>query len=63
VIAAALPVLLNVAITLRFRLTQPELIGLGSSAGLIAGFAALFLMIHTGRKAWLKESPGAGRQS
>ncbi len=55
VIAAAIPLLLNVALTLRLHSQRPELIGLGSSVGLLAGFAALFAMAHTGRERWLRQ--------
>ncbi len=55
VIAAAIPLLLNVALTLRLHSQRPELIGLGSSVGLLAGFAALFAMAHTGRARWLRQ--------
>ena len=54
-IAAFIPISLNVAITyfLRVsgRLKDPALLGLGASIGLLAGFAALFVMIHIGRNA------------
>jgi putative peptidoglycan lipid II flippase len=50
VIAAMIPVLLNVSLTLRIHSQRPELIGLGSSFGLFAGFAALFAMAHMGRR-------------
>jgi len=53
VIAAMIPLLLNVAITLWLRSFRPEWIGLGASVGLIAGFAVLFAMAHTGRPRWL----------
>jgi putative peptidoglycan lipid II flippase len=55
VIAAAIPLLVNVALTLRIHSHRPELIGLGSSVGLLAGFAALFAMAHMGRRRWLKQ--------
>jgi len=55
VIAAMIPLLLNVALTLRLHSQRPELIGLGSSVGLLAGFAALFAMAHMGRERWLKQ--------
>jgi putative peptidoglycan lipid II flippase len=55
VIAAAIPLLLNVALTLRVHSQRPELIGLGSSVGLLAGFLALFAMAHMGRERWLKQ--------
>jgi putative peptidoglycan lipid II flippase len=53
VVAAAIPLLLNVTLTLRMHSHRPELIGFGSSVGLFAGFAALFAMAHTGRRRWL----------
>jgi putative peptidoglycan lipid II flippase len=52
VIAAAIPVLLNVTITVRLQSKQPELLGLGSTIGLLAGAGALFLMAHASRKKW-----------
>jgi putative peptidoglycan lipid II flippase len=53
VIAAFLPVLVNATLTLRLGLSQPELLGVGASAGALAGFAVLFLMVHWNRKRWL----------
>lgn len=54
-IAAFIPITLNVAITsfLRAsgRLRDPAFLGLGASIGLLAGFAALFVMIHIRRNA------------
>jgi peptidoglycan biosynthesis protein MviN/MurJ (putative lipid II flippase) len=55
VIASTIPLLLNVTLTLRIHSHRPELIGLGSSVGLLAGFAALFAMAHTERRRWLKQ--------
>ena len=55
VIAGLLPVLLNIAITLRVGPFHPALLGLGSSVGLLAGFVALFVMAHVSRKRWLKQ--------
>ena len=52
VIAAAIPVLLNVTITMRLQSWRPELIGLGATLGLLAGSAALFIMAHVSRKKW-----------
>jgi len=53
--AAFIPIALNLAITsvlyAQGRLTDPAVLGLGASVGLIAGFAALFAMIHIRRKA------------
>ncbi|MGO9010401.1 MAG: murein biosynthesis integral membrane protein MurJ [Bryobacteraceae bacterium] len=57
VLAAIVPLLLNVAITLRLRSFRPEWIGLGASIGLMAGFVVLFTIAHTGRRRWLE--PGA----
>ena len=55
VIAAFIPITVNLAITsiLRAegRLTSPVTLGLGASIGLLAGFAALFAMIHLRRQA------------
>jgi putative peptidoglycan lipid II flippase len=55
VIAAAIPLLVNITLTLKLQSQRPELIGLGSSVGLFAGFAVLFTMAHTGRQRWLKQ--------
>jgi hypothetical protein len=52
VIAAAIPMLLNVTITLRIRSMRPELIGLGASVGFLAGAVALIAMAHVSRKNW-----------
>jgi putative peptidoglycan lipid II flippase len=52
VIAAAIPLLLNVAITLHLRSTRPELLGVGATLGLLAGAGALFVMAHVSRKRW-----------
>ena len=52
VIAAAIPLLLNVAITLHLRSTRPELLGIGATLGLLAGAGALFVMAHVSRKRW-----------
>jgi putative peptidoglycan lipid II flippase len=55
VIAAFIPVIINVAITLRIGPYEPEYLGLGASVGLICGFAVLFAMAHTSRKRWLQQ--------
>jgi putative peptidoglycan lipid II flippase len=55
VIAALIVVLLNVTLTLRIHSFQPKWIGLGASVGLLAGFAALFLMAHASRGRWLAQ--------
>jgi putative peptidoglycan lipid II flippase len=49
VIAAWIPVLLNVAITFRTGSSRPELIGLGATVGTLAGFAVLFILMHASR--------------
>ena len=56
VLAALLPLLVNVIFTLRLGSFQPEWIGAGASLGLLAGFAALFSMLRLCRKRWLEES-------
>ncbi|HEY2015248.1 MAG TPA: lipid II flippase MurJ [Bryobacteraceae bacterium] len=55
VIAAVIPVFLNVMFTLRVRSFQPQLVGAGSSIGLMAGFVVLFLMMQANRKRWLAQ--------
>jgi len=55
VIAAMIPLALNVGLTLRLHSQRPELIGMGSSVGLLAGFLALFAMAHMGREKWLQQ--------
>jgi putative peptidoglycan lipid II flippase len=52
VIATGIPVLINVAFTLRVHPARPEWIGLGSSMGLAAGFLTLFAILNTARKSW-----------
>jgi putative peptidoglycan lipid II flippase len=54
VIAAWIPVVVNVALTLWMHSFQPELIGLGASVGLLTGFLVLFAMAHTNRKMFLE---------
>lgn len=53
VIAAMVPISFNVALTLWMRPLAPQWIGVGSSAGLMLGFAVLFAMAHVNRKRWL----------
>jgi putative peptidoglycan lipid II flippase len=61
VLCAAIPVLVNVALTIRLHAAaDPERLGVGSSAGLLAAFLLLFAMLHTGRKRWVAPSPAAG---
>jgi putative peptidoglycan lipid II flippase len=55
VLAAAIPVLSNVAITLSLPTGRPELLGLGATAGVTAGFLTLFAMAHMGRQRWLEQ--------
>lgn len=55
VLAAFVPVLLNAVITMRVGPSHPEYLGLGSSIGLMAGFALLFAMAHTSRRRWLDQ--------
>lgn len=55
VIAAAIPVLANLAITLSMPAGRPELLGVGATAGVTAGFLALFAMAHMGRRRWLEK--------
>jgi putative peptidoglycan lipid II flippase len=50
VVAAAVPILLNVTLTLRWNSPRPEWIGLGATIGLMAGFATLFVMAHVSRQ-------------
>ena len=55
VLAAVIPILLNVSLTLRFGLSQPEWIGVGASLGTLAGFAALFSLVMANRRRWLTQ--------
>jgi putative peptidoglycan lipid II flippase len=55
VIAALVPVIVNVAITMQVGPYHPEYLGLGASVGLISGFAVLFVTAHTSRKRWLQQ--------
>jgi putative peptidoglycan lipid II flippase len=56
--ASFIPVLVNVALTLWLHSLQPQLIGLGASAGLMAGFLALFVAAHASRKRWMAVNSG-----
>jgi putative peptidoglycan lipid II flippase len=56
VVAAVIPVLCNVILTLRMRSARPEWIGLGASVGLMVGFAVLFVMVHLHRGRWLDKA-------
>jgi putative peptidoglycan lipid II flippase len=55
VAAALIPVTVNVAITLWMHAWQPELVGVGSSVGLLTGFVALFVLSRTNRRRWLAQ--------
>ena len=52
-LAAWIPVVFNVVLTLWVHSYNPHLIGLGSTLGLLLGFAALFVMTHTNRRRWV----------
>jgi len=56
VCAAAIPVLVNVALTLWLHSAKPQLIGLGASVGLMVGFLVLFGAAHASRKRWMAAS-------
>jgi len=49
VIAALIPVVLNVGITLKMHSLRPELLGVGASAGFLAGFAILLISTRSRR--------------
>jgi putative peptidoglycan lipid II flippase len=51
--AALIPVVVNVAVTLGLASSKPQLIGVGATVGLMTGFAVLFGMMHSTRKSWL----------
>ncbi|MGA2146930.1 MAG: lipid II flippase MurJ [Bryobacteraceae bacterium] len=55
VLASVIPLLVNVSLTLRLGLSQPQYLGAGASAGLLAGCLALFAMTHLSRR---RESGG-----
>ena len=50
VLAAAIPVLTNVLLTLRWYSSRAELLGLPASLGLMAGFLVLFVLMHANRE-------------
>lgn len=56
VVAAFIPVLVNVTLTLRFGWSQPHWIGVGASLGTLAGFLVLSLTALAYRKRWLPAS-------
>jgi len=49
VLAALIPVMVNVAVTLWMRSSRPELLGVGASIGLLIGFAVLFFAMRADR--------------
>ena len=53
VIAAGVPLAVNVTITLWLNSRQPVWIGVGASAGLFLGFVVLLAMAHLNRKRWV----------
>jgi hypothetical protein len=53
VIAALIPPLFNVTLTLWIHSHQPQWIGVGASLGLLAGFATLFVVTRVNRQRWL----------
>jgi len=55
VIAAWVPVMFNATLTLWLHSYRPQLIGLGASLGLLAGFLVLFAIAHTNRRRWLEQ--------
>jgi putative peptidoglycan lipid II flippase len=52
-LAAWIPLMFNVALTLWMHSFRPEWIGLGSSLGLAIGCAVLFLVVRANRKRWV----------
>jgi len=50
VIAAWIPVLLNMTITFKLGSTRPELLGVGATVGTLAGFGVIFALAHSNRK-------------
>jgi putative peptidoglycan lipid II flippase len=54
VLAAFIPVLVNLTLTLRFGFSQPHWIGVGASVGTLAGFLVLLVLTLANRKRWLK---------
>jgi putative peptidoglycan lipid II flippase len=55
VIAAIIPVLINVTLTVRTGSFSPEFLGVGATAGLLTGFVVLFVIAHISRKRWLAD--------
>jgi peptidoglycan biosynthesis protein MviN/MurJ (putative lipid II flippase) len=55
VIAAWIPVFFNVTLTLWLHSYSPQLVGIGASLGLLAGFAVLFVTGHAQRRRWSEQ--------
>ena len=53
-IAAWIPVIFNVVLTLWLHSYRPQWIGLGASLGLLTGFLVLFAVAHANRAHWLE---------
>lgn len=60
VIAAVIPVMLNVLITVRAPLASPSLLGVGATVGVTAGFLVLIAMAHMEKRKMLSAHLGAG---
>jgi putative peptidoglycan lipid II flippase len=54
VLIALVPVLVNAALTLGLGLSRPQWIGAGASAGALAGFGLLFLIVRLNRRRWME---------
>jgi len=50
--ASAVPVIVNLALTLAMHSQDPHFLGLGASVGLLAGFLVLFLAARAERRPW-----------
>jgi putative peptidoglycan lipid II flippase len=55
VVAAWIPIVFNVAVTLWLRSYQPQLVGIGATIGLLAGFLTLFAIWHVRRREWAEQ--------
>jgi putative peptidoglycan lipid II flippase len=55
VLAALIPLVVNVTLTLRVHSHDPQFIGLGATLGLLAGFAVLFVVARARRQQWLAQ--------
>ena len=53
VVAALVPLLVNVIFTVSWHSHRPEWLGFGSTIGLVVGFLTLFVLAHSGRRRWL----------